>query len=87
MEGSLPEIKVGFLRSWTPKGYGFVEIPSDRFPVETYFLHARSIVDGENLPPKHALVRFEVGAQRPGGKYPLALNAIIVDPRSIGGAQ
>jgi hypothetical protein len=88
MEGSLPVIKVGFLKHWNPvKNYGFVEVPGDRFPLEMYFLHAREIVDGQNPPPKRALVRFEVGQQRTGGRYPVATQAMIVDPKSLGGAQ
>ncbi len=78
-------IKCGFLRSWNPnRGYGFIEIPGPKFPLETYFLHARSILDGQNPPPQNALVRFEVGKSRGTGKYPSAEKAIIVDPRNVG---
>jgi len=78
-------IKCGFLRSWNAlRGYGFVEIPGSKFPVETYFLHARSILDGQNPPPQHALVRFEVGKTHGNGKFPSAEKATVVDPRNVG---
>jgi hypothetical protein len=89
MDSSLPVmIKVGFLRTWNhDRGYGLVEVAGERFPIQTYFLHSRHILDGPNPPPKNALVRFEAGPAREGGKFPSALKAIIVDSKSFGGSR
>ncbi len=77
-------MKVGILRSWVAhRGFGFLEVPSNTFPVQMYFLHVSEIQHGENPPPVGSMVRFEIGPARGANKYPNALKAWIIDPAEL----
>jgi len=77
-------IKIGLLRSWVAaRGFGFVESPTSRLPLERYFLHISDILEGSNPPPVGSLVRFEVGPPRKEGQLPLARKAWIIDPKDV----
>jgi hypothetical protein len=77
-------IIIGILRTWNrDRGFGFVEEPTASFPIKKYFLHAHEILEGQNPPPLGSLVRFELGAHAPGGKFPSAKKAWIVAPKDV----
>jgi hypothetical protein len=75
MEG---QFKTGILRTWSPRGFGFVEVPCNTFPIQRYFLHVSMIKDGPCPPEVGSIVRFEPGPPRKEGQLPAANNTWIV---------
>lgn len=79
--------KTGILRAWSPRGFGFIEVPRDTFPIQQYFLHVTEIKDGPNPPAVGSIVRFEHAPPRKAGQGPTAKNAwIVVLPEKAGKA-
>jgi hypothetical protein len=67
-------MKVGTLRSWSIRGFGFVAVTF----TEVYFLHTSGIVqipDGFLNPPVGAIVHFGGAPAVKGAKHPMAVNA------------
>jgi hypothetical protein len=70
---------VGILRSWNEdRGFGFIEEPTQTYPIRRYFLHVREILEGPCPPPVGSLVRFEKAPPLGSGKFPMAKKALIV---------
>jgi cold shock CspA family protein len=79
MESQESRYKTGILRSWSAaRGFGFVEVPRNTFPIQKYFLHVSMIKDGPCPPEIGSIVRFEPGPSRKEGQLPVANNAWIV---------
>lgn len=73
------KFKTGILRTWhNTRGFGFIEVPSNTFPIKQFFLHVSMILDGPCPPPVGSIVRFEPGPPFKEGKLPTALKAWIV---------
>jgi cold shock CspA family protein len=90
---SQSKFKTGIRRTWnSARGFGFIETPSNAFPLQKHFLHISMIKDGPNPPELGSIVRFEPGPPRKEGQLPVANNAWIVvlpekAPATNGGAQ
>lgn len=52
-----------------------------------YFLHFSHIKKGEKLIAPGQSVTFDVAPPLPGGKHPLAINAVVGDTSNNGGAR
>lgn len=73
------QFKTGILRTWNnDRGFGFVEVPSNTFPIKKYFIHISMILEGPCPPPIGSIVRFEPGVPRKEGQLPTASKAWIV---------
>lgn len=71
--------KTGILRSWNvQRGFGFVEVPGNTFPIQKYFMHVSMVMEGPCPPPVGSIVRFESGPKRKEGELPTCLKAWIV---------
>jgi cold shock CspA family protein len=71
--------KTGILRSWNSnRGFGFIEVPSNTFPIQKFFIHVSMILEGPCPPPVGSIVRFEPGPSRKEGLLPTALKCWIV---------
>lgn len=78
------DVKVGLLRSWNAeRGFGFVECPSPKLPLQRYFLHITEILEGTNPPPVGGLLRFQEAPPRKEGQLPLAKKAWFFDPKEL----
>ena len=81
---SQQKFKTGILRTWSPRGFGFIEVPRNVFPITRYFLHVSQIKDGPCPPEIGSIVRFEPGPPRKEGQAPTANNAwIVVLPEKV----
>jgi cold shock CspA family protein len=79
MQSQESRFKTGILRSWNEsRGFGFIEVVRNVFPIQRYFLHVSMIKDGPCPPEVGSIVRFEPGHPRKEGQLPVANNAWIV---------